>query len=219
MRLNKLPVLLCVLLAAGMAAAEVVNGGVLKPPAGATVAIVVFEDLECPSCAQASALLEQAAKTYNVPLVIHDFPLRQHAWAFDAAILARYFEDKAGRAASDEFRDYIYQYQPYVTKDSLRSYADKFAASKKLELPFMIDPRGEIKARIQADQDLGLRVGLDETPTVIVVSTKSWKHVKPLTDLYSTIDQMKRDAGPPPASKPAGKTPAKSSGKTAKKAQ
>ena len=211
MKPKNLVVLLCVLVAAGVAAADV-NGSSLKPPAGASVAIIVFEDLECPSCAQAAPLLEQAAKTYNVPLIIRDFPLRQHLWAFDAAVLARYIDDKYGRETSLAFRDYIYLYQPYVTKDNLRSYAEKFAASKKLDLPFMIDPRGEIAARIKVDQDAGQQIGLDETPTVVVVSAKDWKHVKPLSDLYLTIERMKQAAGPAPAAKPPAKSaPAKSS--------
>jgi len=38
---------------------------VLKPPKGAQVAIVVFEDLECPDCRRAAPLVEEAAKTYR----------------------------------------------------------------------------------------------------------------------------------------------------------
>ncbi|MFZ0311203.1 MAG: hypothetical protein WAL85_00730, partial [Candidatus Korobacteraceae bacterium] len=41
----------------------------LKPPRGSKVAIVVFEDLECPQCAKAAPLLHEAAKKYNIPLV------------------------------------------------------------------------------------------------------------------------------------------------------
>src|ERR1051325_7753931 len=91
---------LCFVVAAALGAAAQ-DGSSLKPPAGSTVAIVVFEDMECPSCAQRAPLLDQAAKTYNVPLVIHDFPLRQHPWAFDAALYAKHFEEKNGKASSD----------------------------------------------------------------------------------------------------------------------
>jgi protein-disulfide isomerase len=194
---NLLAVICTVLVAVGMAAA--VDGSSLKPPAGASVAIIVFEDMECPACAQAAPLLEQAAKTYNVPLVIHDFPLRMHAWANDASLIARYLDDKYGRSVSAEYRLYIYQYQAQVTKDNLRSYAERFAASKKLELPFMLDPKGEIAAKIKADVDLGTKIGLTETPTILVVSNKDWKHVADHSQLYSIIDQMKKDAGPAPA--------------------
>ena len=47
----------------------------LRPPKGATVALVIFEDLECPDCARAAPLLEEASRTYKIPVVRHDFPL------------------------------------------------------------------------------------------------------------------------------------------------
>ena len=39
----------------------------LKPPKGAKVAIVVFEDLQCPDCRRAAPLVAQAGKTYKFP--------------------------------------------------------------------------------------------------------------------------------------------------------
>lgn len=183
-----------------------VDGSFLKPPAGASVALVVFEDLECPACAQAMPMLEQAARTYKLPLVIHDVPLRIHPWAWDAAMLARYIEQRYGRAMSDPFRDYIYQHQPEITKANLRSYADKFAAEHHIELPFMLDPQGKIADAIKADQDLGQRAQLTQTPTIFVVSTKSWAEVPDYrTQIDSTIDKIKRDVPAAPAPRPAAK--------------
>src|SRR5580692_12628498 len=46
----------------------------LRPPKGAQVAIVVFEDLQCPDCRRAAPLVEEAARTYKIPVVRHDFP-------------------------------------------------------------------------------------------------------------------------------------------------
>ena len=37
----------------------------LHPPPGSRMALVVFEDLECPACAQAEPLLEQAERNYR----------------------------------------------------------------------------------------------------------------------------------------------------------
>src|SRR5260370_41297003 len=64
----------------------------LRPPKGAQVAIVVFEDLQCPQCGRVAPLLNQASRTYKIPLVQHDFPLPMHNWSFEAAVLARYFD-------------------------------------------------------------------------------------------------------------------------------
>ena len=56
------------------------------------MALVVFEDLQCPQCGRVAPLLVQASRTYKIPLVQHDFPLPMHNWSFDAAVLARYFD-------------------------------------------------------------------------------------------------------------------------------
>ena len=47
----------------------------LRPPAGARVAIIEFDDMECPDCARANPLLREAAAKYNIPWMRHDFPL------------------------------------------------------------------------------------------------------------------------------------------------
>ena len=43
------------------------DGSSLKPPTGARVAVIVFEDLECPYCAHAYPLVWQAAKSLHPP--------------------------------------------------------------------------------------------------------------------------------------------------------
>ena len=78
--------------AGGCVAADQAVNDVLRPPKGAQVAIVVFEDLQCPQCRRVAPILEQASKTYKIPLVRHDVPLPFHTWSFDAAVFARYFD-------------------------------------------------------------------------------------------------------------------------------
>src|SRR5690348_2923417 len=58
------------------------DASALRPPAGARVAIVEFEDMECPDCARANPLLRDAAANYKIPWVRHDFPLPFHPWSF-----------------------------------------------------------------------------------------------------------------------------------------
>jgi protein-disulfide isomerase len=43
----------------------------LKPPSGATVAIIEFEDLECPLCARVSPMVREAMSRYHIPRVHH----------------------------------------------------------------------------------------------------------------------------------------------------
>jgi len=168
---------------------------VLHPPKGSTVAIVVFEDLQCPQCRRTAPILEQAAKTYKIPVVRHDFPLPGHNWSYQAAVMARYF-DTQSKELGNQFRDYIFENQLEINPGNLRGYADKFAANHKTALPFVIDPEGKFAAEVNADRDLGKSINLQHTPTVYVVSTKnpSRPYIEVPTgmdQLYALIDEMK----------------------------
>lgn len=175
-----------------MAAQDTVST-VFHPPKGAQVAIVVFEDLQCPQCKRTAPLVEQAAKTYKIPVVRHDFPLPAHNWSYQAAVMARFF-DKQSKALGDEFRDYIFANQYEIIPQNLRGFADKFAAEHKVGLPYVIDPDGKLAALVNADRDLGKAIQLDHTPTIYVVSnrnpSKPYVEVKETNQLYALIDSM-----------------------------
>ena len=188
--------LLSVVSAVPRAGAQDAMGSVLRPPKGAQVAIVIFEDLQCPMCRRTAPLVEQASKTYKIPVVRHDFPLPMHNWSYNAAVMARYF-DTQSKALGNEFRDYIFQNQLEINPQNLRSYADKFAAEHKTSLPFIVDPNGKLAAEVNADRDLGKAINLDHTPTVYIVSSrnpnKPYVEVKDNNQLYSTIDAMMKE--------------------------
>jgi len=80
---------------------RVLDSSALHPPAGARVALVEFEDLECPDCARANPLLKEAAEKYHIPWVRHDFPLPMHNWSFNAAVNARWFDTKSKAIGDD----------------------------------------------------------------------------------------------------------------------
>jgi protein-disulfide isomerase len=196
--MNKIHVVLAsviLLLVSRVSAQDEVNP-VLKPPKGAQVAIVVFEDLECPDCRRAAPLVQEAAKTYKIPVVRHDFPLPFHKWSFDAAVIARYF-DSHSKQLGNQFRDYIFEHQPEVTAENLRGFADKFAAEHKVDLPFVVDPQGKLAAEVSADRDLGKSIHLEHTPTIYVVSNKTqgkpFVEVVDRTQLFQLIDAMKAE--------------------------
>ena len=85
----------------------------LRPPAGARVAIFEFEDLECPDCARAYPLLKEAAAKYDIPWVKHDFPLPFHVWSFQAAVNARWFDSKS-KKLGDDYREAVFANQPSI---------------------------------------------------------------------------------------------------------
>jgi len=169
---------------------------VLRPPKGSQVAIVVFEDLQCPMCRRTAPIVEQASKTYKIPVVRHDFPLPMHNWSYQAAVMARYF-DTHSKAMGNEFRDYIFENQLEINPTNLRGFAEKFATAHKVDFPFVIDPGNKLAALVNADRDLGKAIKLDHTPTVYVVSNrnpgKPYIEVKDNNLLYATIDTMMKE--------------------------
>ena len=189
--------LMALVFAADLSAAanEPVNPA-LRPPKGAQVAIVVFEDLQCPQCRRVAPILEQASKTYKIPLIRHDFPLPMHNWSYDAAVMARYF-DGTSKELGNEFRDYIFSNQLEINPQNLRGYAEKFAAEHKVGLPFVIDPQGKFAAEVNADRDVGKAIKLEHTPTVYVVSSRHperpYVEMKDPSQLYVLIDAMMKE--------------------------
>ena len=168
----------------------------LRPPKGAQIAIVVFEDLQCPQCRREAPVVRQAAATYKIPVVRHDFPLPMHNWSFEAAVMAHYFDSRSRQLGLD-FRDYIFEHQPEIFPTNLRQFAEKFAADHKVDLPFVVDPQGKFAAEVKAEQELGRTLQLEHTPTVYVVSSKPKGHpfveVKESDQLFQTIDAMKAE--------------------------
>jgi protein-disulfide isomerase len=196
-RFTRLTLLACLaLMAAVPAPAQDTVDSVFRPPKGSQVAIVVFEDLQCPMCRRTAPLVEQASKTYKIPVVRHDFPLPLHNWSYQAAVMARYF-DTHSKALGNDFRDYVFESQLEINPQNLRTYAEKFAAAHKVDLPFVIDPGGKLAALVNADRDLGNAIKLDHTPTVYIVSSrnpnKPYVEVKDNSQLYSTIDAVMKE--------------------------
>jgi protein-disulfide isomerase len=169
---------------------------VLRPPKGTQIALVVFEDLQCPQCGRVAPLLAQAARTYKIPLVQHDFPLPAHNWSFDAAVLARYF-DTHSKEIGNAFRETVFAHQLEIFPQNLRGFAEKFAAEHKIGLPFVVDPDGKLAGLVRADKELGMSLHLEHTPTIWVVSSKRtgkpYVEVTDTTQLYALIDAMKKE--------------------------
>jgi protein-disulfide isomerase len=191
--MKKISLILTLTLFVTCAAAQDISS-VLRPPKGSQLGIVVFEDLQCPMCRQDAPLLEQAAKTYKIPLILHDFPLALHNWSYQAAVNARYF-DSVSKELGTQYRDYIFEHQVEIIPQNLRGFSEKFATDHKVALPFVVDPQGKFAAEVNADRDLGKRMNIDHTPTIYIVSNKTqgapYMEVKDRSQLYQTIDAMK----------------------------
>jgi protein-disulfide isomerase len=168
-----------------------------KPPAGARVAIVEFEDLECPACAHAFPIVHAAAAHYDIPLVRRDFPLGgMHIWSLDAAVWARYLQDKVSPKTAEDYRGAIFAAQTGIaSKDDMLSFTRRFFQSHGVQMPFVADPAGQLMKEVKEDHAVGERMGLQHTPTIIVCSQREWVHVTDVSLLYQTIDEVEARAG------------------------
>jgi protein-disulfide isomerase len=170
-------------------ATAVKDPALLKAPLGKPLAIVDFEDLECPACSHAFPLVHQAADHYKIPIVRHDFPLQMHLWSRDAAITARYIQDKISPGAAEDFRGAVFQNQASISsKDDLQAFTQKYFQQHGRAMPFVMDPTGQFAREVQADYDLGVRVGLNHTPSIFVVTQKGYTEVLDVSQLFQTID-------------------------------
>lgn len=157
-----------------------------KPPAGlppiapelgnprARVRVVIFEDLECPDCAHWHAVMKQTifpVFAHDVRFEFRDYPLPQHPWAFNAAVVARFFATRSAKLYF-AWRDYCFTHQQEITPDDLMSRAASFAAAAGVS-PAALDEAfadPSLLAAVQRDQREGGTVPVEHTPTVLMGS-------------------------------------------------
>jgi protein-disulfide isomerase len=177
---------------------QVLDASALRPPVGARVAIVEFDDLQCPACAAANPILKAAAAQYKIPWVRHDFLIPYHNWSRNAAINARWFDLKS-KALGDEYRDQVFANQNSIyNPDALAQFTQKFAQGHGISLPFAIDPQGKLAGEVNADNAVAQRTGIKSTPTIFVVTANSkgapfTQVMNPAQQLYITIDRAIAD--------------------------
>ena len=178
---------------------QVHDPAALKPPIGARVAIVEFEDMQCPDCARANPVLKDAADHYKIPWLRHDFPLPFHQWSFQAAVNARWFDEKGGKKLGDIYRDAVFANQPSFGEDPARlaAFTQQFAKDHGIAFPFAVDPMGKLASAVKEDYALGQRIGIEHTPTIWVVTSHSkgapFVEVVDRSKLYQLIDQALED--------------------------
>ena len=169
----------------------------LKPPAGAKVAIYEFDDLECPACAHALPIVHAAVAQYRIPLVHHDFPLTEiHVWSFDAAVTARYLQDSVSPKLADDFRRHVFAHQSEIaSKEDLDRFTRAWFQQNGRTMPFVIDPNGACKAEVKADRALGDRIGVSRTPCIFVVTDRGYAHVEDMSRLSEMIEAALAQTG------------------------
>jgi protein-disulfide isomerase len=190
--------------AVGGAVSPFKDTSMLKPPPGVKVAIVEWEDLECPACARAFPIVHQAIAHYHIPLVRYDFQIPGHIWSHEASIYARYIQDKISPEIATDYRRQVFASQFRIaSKDDLNQLTQQFMQAHGKQMPFVVDPTKQLEREVDADKDLGVKLGLMETPTIVVVTPKGWIQVKDVMDLYQAIDQAEAAMAAPAVRKTA----------------
>jgi protein-disulfide isomerase len=173
---------------------------ILKPPPGQKIAVLEWEDLECPACAHAFPIVHTAIKQYGIPLVRRDFQIPGHQWSHEASLYARYLEDKVAPDVATDYRRQVFASQFRIaSKDDLNRFTQQFFAAHGKQIPFVLDPTGQLEKEVTADRDLGMRIGLNETPTIVVATNKGWIQVRDVMDLDAAIDKAKQMVATEPA--------------------
>ena len=168
------------------------------------VAIIEWEDLECPACARAFPIVHQAIAHYHIPLVRYDFQIPGHIWSHEASIYARYIQDKISPEIATDYRRQVFASQFRIaSKDDLNQLTQQFMQAHGKQMPFVVDPTKQLEREVDADKDLGVKLGLMETPTIVVVTPKGWIQVKDVMDLYQAIDQAEAAMAAPAVRKTA----------------
>lgn len=167
---------------------------ILKPPTGQKVAIIEFQDMECPVCARAFPVLHSAASQYHVPLEEHDFQIPYHQWSHEAATFAHYLKAKVSPELSEEYRREVFASQQRISsKDDLTKFTQAFMAAHGKQMPFVIDP--VFSKEVDESTALGNRMNVGYTPTIFVVTPTHWVEVMDAMDVSKVLSQAEAETG------------------------
>jgi len=171
------PLLTALLLALTVSAqAQIAPAGRAVGPIVAKVTVDVYSDFQCPHCkALAEQTLPRVTQEYalkdKIRLVHHDFPLSIHPYARQAALFAA-AADRVGKFA--QVSEALFKQQDTwaangKVEDAVDSVLTPAEAAKVREL--VKDP--SVAAVVQRDVDLGTRMNITSTPTILI--TKNLK--------------------------------------------
>lgn len=137
----------------------------IKGAADAPIAIVVFDDFQCPYCARLAPVLKRVQENnpQTVKLVFKQFPLNMHQFAKPAALAAA-AADKQGKFW--EMHDLLFANYNKLNEQLIAG----FATQLELDLDkFNQDRKGpELQALLQKDLQQGQQLGVRGTPAVFV---------------------------------------------------
>lgn len=137
--------------------------------ASSQVRVLIYEDLQCPDCAEFRRMLdEKLLPRYGgkVAFEHRDFPLAKHAWARKAAIAARFFQETSAELAVKYRRYSLANITPANFNDRLAEFAGSNGVDPAKAVAALDDPR--YAAAVEKDYQEGVARGVAHTPTAFV---------------------------------------------------
>lgn len=172
----------------------------LQPPPGAKVAIIEYEDLECPFCAHAFPIVHAAAQKFHVPIEEYDLQIPSHTWSHQAAIFAHYLYAKISPQFSQEFRRELFATQSRIASPTdLLEFEQRFMQQHGKKMPAVVDPTGRFDREVKASTAQGIHLGVIETPTILVVTPHHWIEVRDVDKINEALEQAEADVASTPA--------------------
>jgi protein-disulfide isomerase len=149
--------------------------GLVEGRAGSPVRVIIYEDLQCPDCADFRVMLDQRILPKygdRVEFVHRDFPLAKHAWARRAAVAARFFTEKDPKLGL-EYRRHTMATHGETTaenfKDRVAEFARQHGVKPEEALAALDNPR--YAELVEKDYQEGVGRGIVHTPTALVNGT------------------------------------------------
>lgn len=158
--------------------------------AGGSPVVYVFSDFQCPFCDGYRAVIDSVAKRGAEIRLVHN-PLRIHARATDAA---RFSECAAKRGLFHEAHDALFDRQQLLDTITFAVIASEIGLDPQFEWQACReDPM--IAARIAKDSAAVAKIGVAETPTIIV---GEWRFLSPpsASDLADAITRVREGRRP-----------------------
>ena len=157
-------------LALGMASAA--DRHLMEGAAQSPVRVIVYEDLQCPDCADFRNMLDEKLLPRYASAVRfehRDFPLSKHAWARKGAIAARFFEEtRVGLGLA--YRKYAMAHLREITAANFNERLSQFAKDNGVApvkaVAALSDAR--LAGLVEEDYQEGVARGIARTPTVLV---------------------------------------------------
>jgi protein-disulfide isomerase len=147
----------------------------MEGSATSTVRVLIYEDLQCPDCADFRNMLDrQILPRYSTTVGFEhrDFPLAKHAWARKAAIAARFFEE-AQPGLGIAYRKYALSNLRAINLDNFNDRLSEFAQAHGVDPAQSVASLSDQRLAVLVEKDYqeGVARGIAKTPTILVNGT------------------------------------------------